>query len=207
MYYTRIQALGITSLKNQRSRIEEPLSGTVASSGSDLCADRELGLRAIERGVGRIARHRDAGPSGALVPAAVITVENAVTSLTRTVPTDDAGEYRVASLPPGEYKVKVQKRGFRTQVSSGVRITVGQIAVLESKLEPGVDNEIVMVTSQAPMVESERSHQAETLQQEWIQNLPINRRDYLDLHSAGARRRGCHRARRQCRFPREADSP
>ena len=120
-----------------------------------------------------------ADPSGALVPAAAITVENSVTGLTRTVPTDDAGEYRVPSLPPGAYSVKIQKRGFRTQVSSDLRITVGQIAVLESKLELGVDNEIVMVTSQAPMVESERSHQAETLQQEWIQNLPINRRDYL----------------------------
>jgi Carboxypeptidase regulatory-like domain len=55
--------------------------------------------------------------SGAIVAGAAITVVNSGTNATRTVATNEAGEYAFPSLPPGMYSVKVEKTA-----SSGIRL-------------------------------------------------------------------------------------
>ena len=118
-------------------------------------------------------------PSGAAIPAAKVTVKNEDTGLARTDSTDVAGEYRLLLLPPGVYNVQVEKEGFRSQVAKGVRVTVGQVAIVDLKLDLGATTQIVEVSGAASLIESERSHSATTLEQESVYNLPINRRDYL----------------------------
>src|SRR2546426_267703 len=53
-------------------------------------------------------------PSGAAVPDASVTVTNPQTAISRQVKTDDMGNYRVESLVPGTYKLKVEHSGFET---------------------------------------------------------------------------------------------
>ncbi len=117
--------------------------------------------------------------SGALVPGTKVTVKSEETGLARTGTTDDLGEYRFLILPPGLYNVQVEKEGFRTQLDRGVRVTVGQIAIVDVRLEVGAAAQMLEVTAETSLVEGERTHQANTLEQESVYNLPINRRDYL----------------------------
>ncbi len=49
-------------------------------------------------------------PSGAVIPGAIVTVSTGQWS--RTVATDDEGQYSVAGLPPGHYRVRVHFGGF-----------------------------------------------------------------------------------------------
>jgi hypothetical protein len=120
-------------------------------------------------------------PSGAVIPGATVMVTNTGKALTRTATTDENGEYRVLLLPPGRYDVKAEREGFATQVRTNLEVTVGQIAVLDFKLQVGVQTEIVEVAAGAQLVETERIQQSNTIQERYVQNLPIDRRDYLSF--------------------------
>ncbi len=118
-------------------------------------------------------------PAGAAIPNAKVTVSDVEKGLRRTVLADSAGEYRVAGLSPSHYRVSVEFSGFQTEVQTDVVVTVGQVVPLDFHLKlSGVAGQ-VEVTSELPVVETERGSQADTLTQDFIVNLPIDRRDYL----------------------------
>jgi hypothetical protein len=118
-------------------------------------------------------------PSGGGVPNAKITATDVAKGMQRTAETDEHGFYRLSGLPPANYKVSIERSGFQTQVMNDVAITVGQTIVLDFALKLSGVSAQVEVTSQLPVVETERGSQADTLTQEYIANLPIDRRDYL----------------------------
>ncbi len=118
-------------------------------------------------------------PSAAGVPNAKVTVIDSARGIQRSVATDEHGSYRLAGLAPATYKLSVEHAGFQTEVISAVDLTVGQTFVLDFHLKlAGVSGQ-VEVTSELPVVETERGSQADTLTQEDIAQLPIDRRDYL----------------------------
>ncbi len=118
-------------------------------------------------------------PSGAAVPKATVTVVQADKGIRRTAVTDDTGQYRVTGLSPATYDVSAELHGFSTEVRKGVIVAVGQTVIADFQLKVSREAEVVEVTSEAPLVETERGHQAETINEQFIKDLPINRRDYL----------------------------
>jgi hypothetical protein len=118
-------------------------------------------------------------PSGAEVPSAKVTAIDTAKGGQRSVVTDQHGFYRLSGLAPGSYKVRVERSGFQTEIVSAVELSVGQTFILDLHLKlAGVQTQ-VEVTSQAPIVDTEQGGQANTLPQQYIADLPINRRDYL----------------------------
>src|SRR6266511_2389039 len=120
-------------------------------------------------------------PLKTVIPDATITTTNLATGLTRAVTTDSGGNYRIPLLPPGWYEVKVEVRGYNTQIKKGITLTVGQIAVINFEMTLGVTGEVEVINTDAPVVETERAHQASTITQMTINNLPINGRNFLDF--------------------------
>lgn len=118
-------------------------------------------------------------PKGAVLPQVRVTITGVDKVFTRSVATDERGEYRVQLLPPGRYEVKAEADGFATQVQKEVRVSVGQTAVLDLKLDVGAKTEVVEVTAGAALIETERTQQANTIDERFVTNLPIDRRDYL----------------------------
>jgi len=118
-------------------------------------------------------------PSGAAVPRAAVSAQNEVNGLTRNTLADDTGHYRFLSLPPGEYDVLIEKEGFHKEQLRAVRVTLGQIAELDVQLVLGDRTDLVEVNGGTALIETARAHQANMMQEEWIRNLPIDRRDYL----------------------------
>ena len=80
-------------------------------------------------------------PQGAVLPGASVVVRNAGTGATRELTTDASGHYQVLALSPGEYEVSVSLTGFRALAHRGIRLTVGQTAVIDSVLEIGTVSE------------------------------------------------------------------
>src|SRR5882762_991688 len=118
-------------------------------------------------------------PSGGGLPNAKVTVTDTAKGGQRSVVTDEHGFYRLSGLAPGSYKVSVERSGFQTEIVSAVELSVGQTFILDLHLKlAGVQTQ-VEVTSQAPIVDTEQGGQANTLTQEYIAQLPIDRRDYL----------------------------
>lgn len=120
-------------------------------------------------------------PSKALVSGAAVTTINRSTGLARTVMTDATGIYRITLLPPGEYEVKVEATGFTTQIKKGIVLTVGQAAVINFDMVIGVKTETEVIQTVVPVLEAERTHQASTITQRPINNLPINGRNFLSF--------------------------
>ncbi|MCI0390696.1 MAG: carboxypeptidase regulatory-like domain-containing protein [Acidobacteria bacterium] len=120
-------------------------------------------------------------PSKAVVRDARVTATNLSTGLIRAATTDSVGSYRIPLLPPGQYEVKVEVNGFNTQIKRGITLTVGQIAVINFEMTVGVTKDVEVVDTDAPVIEIERTHQASTITQMSINQLPINGRNFLDF--------------------------
>src|ERR671924_1215665 len=118
-------------------------------------------------------------PTGAGVPNAKVTPTDPEKGVERSVVTDEHGFYRVSGLAPSTYKVTVEHAGFQTETANGVVLTVGQTLVFDSRLKLSGMSAQVEVSAEPPIVETERGSQADTLTQNYIADLPIDRRDYL----------------------------
>jgi hypothetical protein len=118
-------------------------------------------------------------PTGGGVPNAKVTVTDPEKGVERSVTTDEHGFYRVSGLAPSSYKVSVGHSGFQTEVATGVVLTVGQTLVFDFRLKLSGISSQVEVSSELPIVETERGSQSDTLTQDYIMDLPIDRRDYL----------------------------
>jgi hypothetical protein len=116
---------------------------------------------------------------GAVVPGVTIHAVDTRTGLDRTVVTDGAGQYRIAGLSPSLYEVGAALKGFATEIRKGVQVQVGQIVVSDFRINPAQVETVVEVTSEPPVVETQRGSQADRISQEYITDLPIDRRDYL----------------------------
>ena len=121
-------------------------------------------------------------PAKAVLTGATVTATNLATNVSRSTATGSAGDYRIPLLPPGEYEVKVEMKGFTPQIKRGITLTVGQTAVIDFDLQVGqVATQVEVVGSETPVIETERTHQSDTLTQRPIQNLPINGRNFLSF--------------------------
>jgi len=120
-------------------------------------------------------------PTGAEVPNVKITVTDVAKGVERSVVTDEHGVYRVSGIAPSGYKVTVEHAGFQTEVATGVVLTVGQTVILDFQLKLAGMTAQVEVSTEPPIVETARASQANTLTQNYIGQLPIDRRDYLTL--------------------------
>ncbi|MBV9147980.1 MAG: TonB-dependent receptor, partial [Acidobacteria bacterium] len=119
--------------------------------------------------------------SGAvLANAKVIAVENQ-TGLQRSAMSDSSGQYRFTGLPPAAYDVSVQISGFESQTQKGVIVTLGETADADFHLKVGEVSTEITITDVAPPIDTTEGKQAETIEQRYITDLPIDRRDYLSF--------------------------
>ena len=116
------------------------------------------------------------------VRGAKVTFTNSGTGAERTAVTDDAGRYKVVSLPPGSYKVSVDGgASFAVFQSDAVVVTVGSDATFDVRLElKGMQQTITVTTETAP-IETTKTEVSQTIEQRRIENLPINGRNYINF--------------------------
>ena len=118
-------------------------------------------------------------PAGALVPKATIVAEDTEKGIRRTSVTDENGQFEFPGLPPTAYTVTAKFSGFQTEILRGVVVSVGQTLILDIHMKISAGQELVEVTTEPPVVETERGHQADAVNEQYIKDLPIDRRDYL----------------------------
>ncbi len=115
--------------------------------------------------------------SDAVVPGATVTARNSSTGITRTVVTNNEGSYSIIGIPPGTYQVSAEAATFKKAVVADVRLTVGQRFELKIPLEIGGADAVVNVDiSSVQLVETTSSTISNTIDQQRIDNLPINER-------------------------------
>lgn len=120
---------------------------------------------------------------GGVVPGATVTATNTGTQFSRTVVTDDAGEYALRLLPVGNYQVAVTIPGFKNFTQSGIVLEVGRNARVDAIIELGAVSETVSVIGDSPLVDTASATLARTVGQNEVLNLPLVNRDLYALLS------------------------
>jgi hypothetical protein len=120
-------------------------------------------------------------PSGAVVRKARITVLNEATNATRDAETNDDGDYTVALLPPGRYRVTTEMSGFRRSVFNDVPVDVDQTVRVDFTLEVGAATEEIKVKDTPPAIQTDTSTLGQVVNNRLVQELPLNERNFLNF--------------------------
>src|SRR6266566_3168295 len=122
---------------------------------------------------------RDA--TGAVLPGVSVTAKHTETGLTRTVITNETGDYRMPALPVGAYEVTAELSGFKQQVRRGINLVVAQEAVVNLTLDVGDLKDQITVTEETSIVNTTLSSVSGLINQQQIKDMPLNGRSFNDL--------------------------
>jgi hypothetical protein len=126
-------------------------------------------------------------PSGAFMANIKVSVTDVEHGQTFSTTTNPHGEYVASPLRVGRYTVTVEQPGFKRAVSAPVDLDVQQRIAVNFDLQVGQITESVVVTSAAPLLETETSELGQVVDSRRVANLPLNGRNFaqLALLSAG----------------------
>lgn len=120
-------------------------------------------------------------PSDAAVAGAQVTVQNTQTSYTRTGKTSPGGDYRFPSLPLGSYRISVEQPGFGQYSQEGITLQVDQQMRVDIILRVGNVAEKVVVSGEAPLINTTNAETAEVIERTRVEQLPLNGRNFVQL--------------------------
>jgi hypothetical protein len=120
-------------------------------------------------------------PSGAVVRKAHITVINEATNAARNAETNDDGDFTVALLSPGRYRVTAESAGFRKSIFSDVTVDVDQTMRVDFALVIGAATEEVKVKDTPPAIQTDTSTLGQVVNNTLVQELPLNERNFLNF--------------------------
>jgi hypothetical protein len=120
---------------------------------------------------------------GLAIPGAAVQLQNQETAATLNAVTGSFGDYGFPRVNPGRYELIVEAAGFKRSVKGGLVIPVNETLVADVRLEVGQVSESVEVTSSAGIVESERVAIAGSIDQQRVQELPLNGKNFERLVS------------------------
>jgi hypothetical protein len=119
--------------------------------------------------------------TGAAVPAAAVTLTNTGTSEKRTQPSGDDGHFTFVNLFQGQYRVDIEKQGFKHFVRTSVVVEVQQDTHVDANLTLGAVSETVEVTSETPLLQTESSSLGQVVETRKADELPLNGRNIFNL--------------------------
>ncbi len=121
-------------------------------------------------------------PQGGLVSGAKVTAVNLATNTPAEDTTTESGIYTIPNLDPGLYRVTIEAAGFRTVVNESVRLETNARLPIDAQLEVGaVGGDVVTVTDQGPLAESETSVRGDLITGREVTDLPISQRNFTLL--------------------------
>ncbi len=120
--------------------------------------------------------------TGAAIPNATVTLTDTARGTTRTAQTNESGEYIFLVVPPSDYDLKVEAAsGNFAANTQRIRLTIGQQADITVQLAAGGASATVDVLANSAVVEVDRTQQSSVIGEREILDLPLSRRNFLDL--------------------------
>src|ERR1017187_128579 len=103
-------------------------------------------------------------PSGSPVPGAKVTITNTDRNqVVRVITTDPSGTYSVPLIPVGQYSIKVEVKGFKTETRTGIAVNVNDDLKINITLQVGSMTDVVTVEASAVAVELGTAASANTI--------------------------------------------
>jgi hypothetical protein len=111
--------------------------------------------------------------SGALVAGAKVTAVEVNTGVSRVTESSGGGQYSFTNLPPGVYNVTIEQPGFRKVLREKVEVLVNSTIRVDVALEVGNVSEQVIVTAEAPRLQTDRTDTGRKIDTKTIVDLPL----------------------------------
>jgi carboxypeptidase family protein/TonB-dependent receptor-like protein len=112
--------------------------------------------------------------TGGVILGASITATNIHTGIRRDTTSNEKGCYSLPFLQPGTYRVNIQTAGFKPISRSGIQLIADQVCRIDFLLELGELTELVEISTQAALIETETARVSETKSAELLRLLPQN---------------------------------
>jgi len=100
------------------------------------------------------------------------------TGVSRSVLTDQTGEYRLLELPIGRYQIHASKSGFADAVRTGIVLAVGQDATTDLTLRVGEVEQKITVSGNVPVVNASTQDISGLVGEQQVRDLPLNGRSF-----------------------------
>ncbi len=120
-------------------------------------------------------------PSGASVPNVAITVINVDTGATRTIPTNDSGQYVAVDLNIGHYVVKAEAKGFKVAEQKDIVLTIGARIRVDFQMQLGAAQETVTVEANAVQVQTDSGERSNLITGQQMSQLAVAGRSIYQL--------------------------
>ena len=136
-----------------------------------------LSVQLLAQGTGGRILGRVGDPSGAVLGNVKVTATNDATGVGHDALTNDSGDYVFPDLPVGTYSLTFDLSGFKKSVRHGIALDVNQVITLNMTLQLGAAQEVVDVTSEAPLVDTTSTQLGAVVNNRSVNELPLNARD------------------------------
>jgi hypothetical protein len=120
-------------------------------------------------------------PSKATIAEAKVAAVNLGTNFRYESTTNAAGEYTLANLPPGTYRMEVEKSGFKKLIRPEVNLHVQDALAIDFEMAVGSVSETVTVEAGAPLVNTTSGTVSTLVDQTFVENIPLNGRSFQTL--------------------------
>ena len=110
--------------------------------------------------------------SGAVIASAQVTASEVQTGVLQTANVDSSGIYRFSALLPGTYKVTISANGFSKQETPGVLVRANEVARVNGELKVGTAAQDIVVTTEAPLLQTDKADVHTELTSQQVDNLP-----------------------------------
>src|SRR6266566_4670282 len=119
--------------------------------------------------------------NGAVLPGAQVAIRNTTTGVTTQLVANDEGAYRASNLLPGDYEITASAANFTSFLQKGVVLTVGADLTIDLKLTAGAVTASILVSDEAPTVDTTTPTISAVVTERTIVELPLNGRDWTTL--------------------------
>lgn len=120
-------------------------------------------------------------PSGAAVGGAKVIAVNVDTGVQTPTVTNSSGVYTIRFLQIGHYKLNISAEGFNPSTAGPFALEVSQEARIDAKLTVGSVNSNVVVTSEAPIINTENATTGDAITASQATELPLQARNFANL--------------------------
>lgn len=119
-------------------------------------------------------------PTGAVIPKATVTLVNTATKGESLTTSGQAGDYRFVSLSPGSYLLSASAPGFAMHKVE-INVQTNETLSVPVQLTVSSQSENVVVTTQAPVLNTAESRIELTLTNQSVDTLPLSGRNLINL--------------------------
>jgi hypothetical protein len=116
-------------------------------------------------------------PKGLAMVGVMVTVHNVDTGVDqKPVITSEEGVFQLPLLQPGNYDITASQPGFATVEHKGVTLQVGQTIRVDFAMPVAEQQSLVTVTTEIPLLETEKTEQSQNVSEALVSNLPVSSR-------------------------------